>query len=120
VNIASCPIHGRFSEALRFARALEHLSLDLPQNLALLLPRLGQGDLGRVRDEALAEEVRRVRRMLAAVTSAIAGGAALVAGSLLATGVGGLPRAVGFAVAALGGAAVLHSWWRVAGEGARP
>lgn len=107
-------------EALRFARWLEHLSLDLPQNLELLLRRLGQGDLGRVRDEALAAEIRGLRRMVAVATSAIAGGAALVAGSLLAAGAGGVPRAVGFAVAALGGAALLHSWWRAARQGLRP
>jgi ubiquinone biosynthesis protein len=96
-------------EAIRYARSLEHLSLELPRNLEALLRRLGDGDLGRVRDERLAVEVRRLRRV---VTTAIVGAAVLLAGAILVVGGEGLPRLIGFAAGGTGVLALLQSWLR--------
>ncbi len=88
--------------ALDFARAFEHLSRDLPHNLDRVLRRFGEGELGRVRDEGLAREVRALRRSLGILAAAVVGGSALLAGAFLATAAGGALRVIGMAAAVLG------------------
>jgi ubiquinone biosynthesis protein len=99
-------------DATQLFRTLGRASLDLPAGLEGVLRRVASGDLGRVRDEAVATELRAVRGLLRAGIMAVAGGAGLLAGTALLLAGAGAVQLVGYVVAAAGVAALGHATLR--------
>ena len=95
---------------------MRSVSTDLPDNLDRALRRLGEGDLGAVRDEGLQAEVRRLRGAVRALGAAVMAGSATLSGIWLWVGTSGSARLVGLALGAMGAVGMIDSWWRMGRE----
>jgi ubiquinone biosynthesis protein len=103
-------------DAADLLRSLGHASLDLPRGLEDVFRRISSGDLGRVRDDAVAKELGAVRRLVRGAILAVAGGAGLLAGTALLLAGSGALRSGGYALAALGTAGLVYAIVRYRGS----
>jgi ubiquinone biosynthesis protein len=93
-------------------RAMEHVTRDLPRNVEKILRRLGQGNLGRVRDENLAREVKRLGQAVATATTALIGGGAIIAAAVLIAGGSGGVLWLGVGTGVVGALALIRTYFR--------
>lgn len=88
-------------QAQRMQRDVERLAASAPADLRRMLRRIADGELGQIHIPALERTERRASRSIERLTGAVAAGALLVTGGLLAVA-GGWNRYPGDALLAAG------------------